>query len=82
MESRDQTLSIGMLFDRSDLYDELTTDSCQIKDLASIDRTSMSLVTIDICGQTDNYILQDGFKSFPSGHSSGMLDSILAGAPS
>jgi membrane-associated phospholipid phosphatase len=30
------------------------------------------LQTIDICTQTDNYILQDGFKSFPSGHSSGM----------
>ncbi|KAL1796303.1 hypothetical protein ACET3X_004843 [Alternaria dauci] len=28
------------------------------------------LQTIDICKQTDNYILQDGFKSFPSGHSS------------
>jgi membrane-associated phospholipid phosphatase len=38
-----------------------------------IDLESLALVTIDICTQTDDYILQDGFKSFPSGHSSGML---------
>jgi diacylglycerol diphosphate phosphatase/phosphatidate phosphatase len=29
------------------------------------------LQNITICDQKDNYILQDGFKSFPSGHSSG-----------
>jgi membrane-associated phospholipid phosphatase len=36
------------------------------------------LQTIDICTQTDNYILQDGFKSFPSGHSSGTDARFLA----
>jgi membrane-associated phospholipid phosphatase len=28
------------------------------------------LVTSDVCTQTDNDILQDGFRSFPSGHAS------------
>jgi hypothetical protein len=48
----------------------LTSRSCLI-DPAKIDTTKYALQTIDICTQTDNYILQDGFKSFPSGHSSG-----------
>ncbi|KAJ4374144.1 hypothetical protein N0V83_002885 [Neocucurbitaria cava] len=39
-------------------------------DAAKIDKTEYALQTINICTQTDNYILQDGFKSFPSGHSS------------
>ncbi|KAF2791112.1 acid phosphatase/Vanadium-dependent haloperoxidase [Melanomma pulvis-pyrius CBS 109.77] len=33
-------------------------------------RRRLILQTVAICTQTDNYILQDGFKSFPSGHSS------------
>jgi len=41
-------------------------------DQAKINPAKYALQTIDICTQTDNYILQDGFKSFPSGHSSGM----------
>lgn len=28
------------------------------------------LVTIDVCTQTDQHILQEGWRSFPSGHSS------------
>ena len=28
------------------------------------------LVTIDVCTETDNHVLQDGWRSFPSGHSS------------
>lgn len=40
-------------------------------DETKIDKTARVLQTIAICTQTDNYILQDGFKSFPSGHSSG-----------
>ena len=30
------------------------------------------LANVTMCNQDDNYIKQDGFKSFPSGHSSGM----------
>jgi diacylglycerol diphosphate phosphatase/phosphatidate phosphatase len=30
------------------------------------------LATVALCKQDDDYIKQDGFKSFPSGHSSGM----------
>lgn len=41
-----------------------------IVDQSKINTTLYALQTIDICTQTDNYILQDGFKSFPSGHSS------------
>jgi diacylglycerol diphosphate phosphatase/phosphatidate phosphatase len=37
-----------------------------------MDNATYALQTIAICNQPDNYILQDGFKSFPSGHSSGM----------
>jgi membrane-associated phospholipid phosphatase len=48
----------------------LTLRSCKI-DEAKIDQGTRILQTIAICTQTDNYILQDGFKSFPSGHSSG-----------
>jgi diacylglycerol diphosphate phosphatase / phosphatidate phosphatase len=29
-----------------------------------------SLVTIDVCTETDHHILNDGWRSFPSGHSS------------
>lgn len=43
----------------------------------TINLQSLTLATIDICTQTDDYILQDGFKSFPSGHSSGMLRHML-----
>ncbi|KZM19840.1 catalytic [Ascochyta rabiei] len=43
---------------------------CKVREGTAVDSTSLVLVTIDICTQTDNYILQDGFKSFPSGHSS------------
>ena len=31
------------------------------------------LTTVSICTQTDSYILKDGFRSFPSGHSSSEL---------
>lgn len=29
-----------------------------------------ALVTIDICTETDHHVLHDGWRSFPSGHSS------------
>ncbi|KAJ4383985.1 hypothetical protein N0V86_000829 [Didymella sp. IMI 355093] len=45
-------------------------DRCKVREGVGIDLTSLTLQTIEICTQTDNYILQDGFKSFPSGHSS------------
>lgn len=45
-------------------------DRCKVKDGIVVDPQKWVLFTIDICTQTDNYILQDGFKSFPSGHSS------------
>jgi membrane-associated phospholipid phosphatase len=48
----------------------LTFRSCEI-DYTKINAANFTLQTIDICTQKDNYILQDGFKSFPSGHSSG-----------
>ncbi|KAF2025623.1 hypothetical protein EK21DRAFT_76022 [Setomelanomma holmii] len=44
-------------------------DRCWIDD-SKVNKTMYAMQTIDICQQTDNYILQDGFKSFPSGHSS------------
>ena len=35
------------------------------------------LSTVDICTQTVSYILEDGWKSFPSGHSSSMSNTFL-----
>lgn len=34
------------------------------------DAPEHALVTIDICTETDHHILHDGWRSFPSGHSS------------
>jgi diacylglycerol diphosphate phosphatase/phosphatidate phosphatase len=48
----------------------LTLGSCDI-DFTKVNTDKFMLQTIDICQQKNNYILQDGFKSFPSGHSSG-----------
>ena len=39
--------------------------------VAAVKAIDYALATINICTQKNNYILQDGFKSFPSGHSSG-----------
>jgi diacylglycerol diphosphate phosphatase/phosphatidate phosphatase len=69
LESRAQISSTGKLHLRAHVH-VLTVGSCKI-DTAKINLTNYTLQTIDICKQTDNYILQDGFKSFPSGHSSG-----------
>ncbi|KAH8726902.1 phosphatidic acid phosphatase type 2/haloperoxidase [Phaeosphaeriaceae sp. PMI808] len=44
-------------------------DRCLVN-LDKIDKTPRKLQTYLICDQTNNYILSDGFKSFPSGHSS------------
>lgn len=30
----------------------------------------LQLWTVDVCTQTDRHVLKDGFRSFPSGHSS------------
>lgn len=47
----------------------LITSSCEINyDL--VNHTPNWLQNSTICTQQDNYILQDGFKSFPSGHAS------------
>lgn len=46
---------------------------------------SHTLVSIDVCTQTDHHVLHDGWRSFPSGHSSfafsglGFLALFLAG---
>lgn len=51
----------------------------------SSDTKENTLVTIDVCTQADGYKLQDGWRSFPSGHSSfafaglGFLSLFLAG---
>jgi diacylglycerol diphosphate phosphatase / phosphatidate phosphatase len=34
------------------------------------DTPELVLVTVDICTETDHHILHDGWRSFPSGHSS------------
>lgn len=44
-------------------------DRCQ-PILGSKDGEVYGLSSSDICTQTDNRILKDGFRSFPSGHSS------------
>ena len=49
----------------------LTTISCLIKDDLINRSAPYILQNVTICTQPSNYILQDGFKSFPSGHSSG-----------
>ncbi|KAJ4358556.1 uncharacterized protein N0V89_003140 [Didymosphaeria variabile] len=49
-------------------------DRCQLKDEVlkrfAEDKSRIILATVADCMQKDNYILQDGFKSFPSAHSS------------
>ncbi|KAK6212585.1 hypothetical protein LQW54_005170 [Pestalotiopsis sp. IQ-011] len=35
-----------------------------------VDTPRDTLVTIDVCTQTDHHVLHDGWRSFPSGHSS------------
>ena len=34
------------------------------------DTPEHALVTIDVCTETDHHVLHDGWRSFPSGHSS------------
>ncbi|KAL5532664.1 hypothetical protein ACEPAF_4438 [Sanghuangporus sanghuang] len=52
---------------------------------AGIENPEYGLVTVEICTQTDVHIIRDGFRSFPSGHSSlsfaglGFLSFYLAG---
>lgn len=38
--------------------------------------TGQGLVTIDVCTQTDHHVLHDGWRSFPSGHSSFALSGL------
>ncbi|KAI8937442.1 hypothetical protein NX059_005164 [Plenodomus lindquistii] len=52
---------------RPDLMSRCEADP---KKIAAVRAVEYTLATIDICTQKDDYILQDGFKSFPSGHSS------------
>lgn len=52
---------------RPDLMSRCEADPVKI---AAVRAVNYTLATIDICTQKDDYILQDGFKSFPSGHSS------------
>lgn len=42
----------------------------------AVDTVGFGLVTSSICTQGDNSILKDGFRSFPSGHSSSMFQSF------
>jgi membrane-associated phospholipid phosphatase len=80
LESQDPTSSIGTLVEAvmREMH-QLTSISCQVDPkYLPFNPLDLKLVTIDICTQTNNYILQDGFKSFPSGHSSGMLEWLLS----
>jgi membrane-associated phospholipid phosphatase len=53
---------------RPDLFDRCKP---RLEDMnAFLVTGNYSLVGHDICTQTDNAILKDGFRSFPSGHSS------------
>jgi membrane-associated phospholipid phosphatase len=51
-------------------------DRCRPKD-GSADPPVFGLVTSDICTQTNHAILKDGFRSFPSGHSSSMIPAMI-----
>lgn len=55
----------------------LTSHRCQVKDEVwktfQANYPKVVMATVADCLQKDNYILQDGFKSFPSAHSSGMV---------
>ena len=42
---------------------------CQLGD---VDLKTYQLATFDMCEQEDHHIIKDGFRSFPSGHSSCM----------
>ncbi|KAH7127050.1 lipid phosphate phosphatase-like protein 1 [Dendryphion nanum] len=42
----------------------------EVKEQAFKDAANFILATVKLCDQKDDHILQDGFKSFPSGHSS------------
>ena len=44
-------------------------DRCQ---LGNISLKAYELATYEMCNQKDHHILKDGFRSFPSGHSSCM----------
>lgn len=61
---------------RPDLLSRCRPDLDRIQDFAITNVVGDSfnpnwvLVTADICTNTDDDILKDGFKSFPSGHSS------------
>jgi hypothetical protein len=80
LESQDPTSSTGMLVLAviCEMH-QLTSISCQVdRKFLPFNPLDLKLVTIEICTQTDNYILQDGFKSFPSGHSSGRFKCLLS----
>ncbi|KAF2653947.1 acid phosphatase/Vanadium-dependent haloperoxidase [Lophiostoma macrostomum CBS 122681] len=53
---------------RPDLIDRCDIDWTKV--VWSRGGNNMTLQTVDICSQKDDAKLQDGFKSFPSGHSS------------
>lgn len=80
LESQDPTSLIGRLAQAviCEMH-QLTFISCKVDGkYLPFNPLDLKLVTIDICTQTDNYILQDGFKSFPSGHSSGRFECMLS----
>ena len=52
-------------------------DRCQPQDMSD-DPPIYGLASIAVCTQQDQGILQDGFQSFPSGHSSGMYECMTA----
>jgi membrane-associated phospholipid phosphatase len=56
--------------------DEEAVQQALVNTVGEIFNKNWVLVTSDICTNTDDDILQDGFKSFPSGHASCMLFSL------
>jgi diacylglycerol diphosphate phosphatase/phosphatidate phosphatase len=58
---------------RPDLIDRCNPDPIQMADL--LQPLNYNMANHSICRQTNNAILKDGFRSFPSGHSSSMFSS-------
>lgn len=56
--------------------DEQAVQQALVNTVGEIFNKNWVLVTSDICTNTDDDILQDGFKSFPSGHASCTLFSL------
>lgn len=73
LESRDLILSNGMSKPIFRMAAVLTPCSCNIQYDEINHARNYKLATVDICKQPNEYKINDGFKSFPSGHSSSRL---------